>query len=219
MEQATGEVALFLGDDTPPASPDLLQRHIDLHTAHPEKSYAVLGRMDWDPAIRPSEFMHWLMSAGFQSAYDGLQPGPVSPVLHFITSHASTKRSLIVEAGGFDEDFPFYLEHVELGIRLERAGMVLDYHPEMLVYHNHPHTLASYLSRMEGVGKAARQLRERWPEETPWQVKGPERKWRLYPFVAPLSRVALRLPTGKRIRGRAWGIMMMAAYARGYRSG
>jgi hypothetical protein len=96
--------------------------------------------------------------------------------------------------------------------------MVLDYHPELLVYHDHPHTLAGYETRMEGVGKAARRLRERWPDETPWQVKGPERKWDLYPLAAPCARAALHVPTGRKLRGRAWGVLLMAAYARGYRS-
>ena len=33
---------------------------------------------------------------------------------------------------------------------------------------------------MEAVGRAAHRLRERWPEDTPAEVKAPEPKWALY---------------------------------------
>jgi GT2 family glycosyltransferase len=218
LRSARGQVVLFLGDDTPPASADLLRRHVELHQRSPDDSYAVLGRIDWDPAIETDAFIRWLTRAGFQSAFEGLEPGPVSPALHFISSHASVKRSLLDRVGGFDEAFPIYFEDVELGIRLGKTGMLLDYHPELLVHHDHPYTLEEYLARMEAVGRAAHRLRERWPRDTPAEVKAPEPKWALYRAAAVGARAALRLPLGRLVRERAWAALMMAAYARGYRA-
>ena len=56
---SSGEVILFLGDDTEPHDPTLLQAHIDLHDAHPEDAYGVLGRITWDPR-RPITPLHAL---------------------------------------------------------------------------------------------------------------------------------------------------------------
>jgi GT2 family glycosyltransferase len=218
LRSARGEVVLFLGDDTPPAAADLLYRHVDLHRSRPEPSYAVLGRIDWDPAIEADDFRRWLTRAGFQSAFERLEPGPVVPARHFISSHASVKRSLLERVGGFDEAFPIYFEDVELGIRLAKAGVLLDYHPELLVHHDHPYTPEEYVARMEAVGRAAHRLRERWPEDTPAEVKAPEPKWALYRAAVPGARAVLRLPLGRLMRERAWAALMMAAYARGYRA-
>ena len=214
---AAAEVVLFLGDDTPPAADDLLLSHIRLHRERPDPAYAVLGRIEWDPALEVTDFMRWLPRAGFQNAFERLAPGPVSAATSFFTSHASVKRSLLDRAGGFDERFPFYFEHVDLGIRLEQAGILLDYHPELLVHHDHPQTPDGFSERMRGVGAAARNLRARWPEQVPPEVRGPSWKWRLYPAAGPLARAALRLPLPARARERAWGVRLMAAYADGYR--
>ena len=218
LAAAAAEVVLFLGDDTPPASADLLQAHIRLHRARPEPTYAVLGRIEWDPHLEITEFMRWLPRAGFQNAFDDLEPGPVSAATTQFSSHASMKRSLLDQAGGFDERFPFFFEHVDLGIRLEQAGIVLDYHPELLVHHDHPQTLEGFVERMRAVGAAARVLRSRWPEAAPAEVRAPAWKWRLYPAADRVARGALkfRLPEG--VRDRAWGVRLMAAYADGYRS-
>ncbi len=219
LAAVAAEVVLFLGDDTPPASEGLLLAHVRLHRARPEPEYAVLGRIEWDPALEITDFMRWLSRAGFQNAFDGLDPGPVSATTTQFSSHASMKRSLLRRAGGFDERFPFYFEHVDLGIRLERAGIHLDYHPELLVHHDHPQTLAGFVQRMRDVGRAARVLRSRWPDDAPREVQGPSWKWRLYPAADLFARGALRLPLPPRARERAWGVRLMRAYADGYTAG
>lgn len=219
LAAAAAEVVLFLGDDTPPASEDLLLAHVRLHRAQPDPRYAVLGRIEWDPALEITEFMRWLPRAGFQNAFDGLDPGAVSAATTQFSSHASMKRSLVDRAGGFDERFPFYFEHVDLGIRLERAGIHLDYHPELVVHHDHPQTLDGFVMRMRGVGAAARELRSRWPDEAPAEVRRPSWEWRLYPAADLLARGALRLPLPARARERAWGVRLMRAYADGYTAG
>jgi GT2 family glycosyltransferase len=218
LESAASDLVLLLGDDTPPAAADLLTCHVELHRRRPEPTYAVLGRIDWDPGGEVTPFMEWLSRAGFQNAYHGLKAGPVSAVHHFFTSHVSAKRPLLLEVGGFDESFPFFFEHVELGIRLQQAGVMLDYHPELLVHHDHRQTLAGFVRRMEEVGSAARALRERWPDRTPPEVTAPSARWHLYPAADLVARALLRAGVRGRIRERAWGVRLMAAYARGYRA-
>ena len=112
--------------------------------------------------------MRWLEAAGFQFSFDFIAPGPVDPAAHLYSSHASLKLRALRDAGGFDgERFPFLMEDTELGIRLRRRGLRLDYRPELLVRHHHPQTLDGYARRMEVIGAAARRLRELYPGEAP----------------------------------------------------
>jgi GT2 family glycosyltransferase len=220
LREARGEVILFLGDDTRPGGPDLLATHVALHRRDASERYAVLGHVDWDPDGEVTEFMRWLERAGFQFSFDLLRPGPVSPSRYMYTAHTSAKAALLRRHSGFDESFEFLFEHVELGIRLERDGVVLDYHPELVVLHDHPQALPDVVRRMEGVGRAARQLHRKWPGDAPPEVLAPQRRWLLYPVADPVARLGLSLGVLRgRPRERLWTLRLLAAYARGYRAG
>ena len=208
-----------IGDDTRAAEPDLLATHVALHREDPSERYAVLGRVEWDPDQEVTEFMRWLERAGFQFSFEFLRPGPVSASRYMYTAHTSAKASLLRRHAGFDESFEFLLEHVELGIRLEQDGVVLEYHPELVVLHDHPQSLADVVQRMKGVGRAASMLHRKWPEETPPEVLAPRSRWALYPFADLLARAGLAARVGGRARERFWTARLLAAYTRGYREG
>jgi glycosyltransferase involved in cell wall biosynthesis len=218
LRECRGEIALFIGDDTRAAAPDLLASHVSLHRASPSERYAVLGRVQWDPDGHVTEFMRWLDRAGFQFSFELLRSGPVSASRYMYTSHTSAKTSLLRRHAGFDESFEFLLEDVELGIRLERDGVVLDYHPELVVLHDHPQGLADVLQRMERVGRAARLLHRKLPDEAPPEVTAPRRHWALLPPADLIARAALAAGAGGRVRERLWTVRLLAAYARGYRA-
>lgn len=219
LREARGHVILFLSDDTPPASDDLLTSHLELHRVHPEPEYAVLGRIDWDPGLEVSAFMDWLSRSGFLFSYDRLRPGPVPPSTNFISSHVSAKCSILRKVGAFDERFPYLMEDVELGIRLQVEGLSLSYHPELVVHHDHPQTLEGFLERMFEVGVAARRLHALWPDDAPPEVQRPRPRWVLYPPLDLTARAALEVNPPERFTERAWNLRVMAAYVRGYRSG
>jgi hypothetical protein len=110
------------------------------------------------------------------------------------------------------------MEDTELGIRLRRRGLRLDFRPELLVYHHHPQTLEAYAGRMEAIGAAARRLRELYPGEAPAQITAPGIKGPLYAPAAAAGRALLAAGASGRVRERAWGAILMAAYVRGWRS-
>lgn len=218
---ATGEIMLFLGDDTEPADQGLLRAHLDLHAARPEPTYGVLGRITWTPRKPVTPFMRWLENGGPQFHYAELSPGPVDTSSYFYSSHASVKRSIFEQVGGFDVRFPTAaVEDTELGVRLADAGLELDYHPELLVLHDHPTTPAQSLRRSVAVGRSAALYNRLRPDRPHPGVQAPRGlAWSAVSAAEPLLGAAGRLPMPAGVRERVWLAMTRAGYARGYREG
>jgi glycosyltransferase involved in cell wall biosynthesis len=221
VRAAKGEVLLFLGDDTEPASQSLLRAHLDLHAARPEPAYGVLGRITWTPQKPVTPFMRWLENGGPQFHYAELEPGPVDPANYFYSSHASVKRSLFERVGGFDVRFPTAaVEDTELGVRLADEGLALDYHPELLVLHDHPTTPAQSLRRSVAVGRSAALYNRLRPDRPHTGVQAPRGlAWSAVRTAEPALGVLARLPLPKGVRERVWWAMTRAGYARGYELG
>jgi glycosyltransferase involved in cell wall biosynthesis len=218
---ASGEVILFLGDDTEPESPAVLRAHLDLHAARPEDTYGVLGRITWNPHYPVTPFMHWLENGGPQFHYCEIEAGPVAATNYFYSSHASVKRSLFERLGGFDEHFPTAaVEDTELGVRLADAGLELDYHPELLVLHDHPTTPAQSLRRSVAVGRSAALYNQLRPERPHPRLQAPQGlAWSVVRAIAPMLKLLARAPLPTSARERIWLGMTRAGYARGYRLG
>jgi glycosyltransferase involved in cell wall biosynthesis len=218
---AGGEVLLFLGDDTEPADENLLRAHLDLHATRPEPGYGVLGRITWTPRQPVTPFMRWLENGGPQFSYGLLEAGPVDAASYFYSSHASLKRAIFEQVGGFDVRFPTAaVEDTELGVRLADAGLELDYHPQLLVLHDHPTTPAQSLRRSVAVGRSAalyNQLRPDRPHPGVQAPRGPA--WSAVRAAAPLLGALARLPLPKGLRERVWLAMTRGGYARGYHLG
>jgi len=215
LEHARAPIVLLLGDDMVPDGDHLLAGHLALHADHAQAGFAVLGRVRWAEPVDP--FMSWLEVAGFQFSFDHIAAGPVDPAAYLYSSHASLRTQALRDAGGFDaERFPYLMEDTELGIRLRRRGLRLEYRPELVVRHHHPQTLAGYAQRMEVIGAAARRLRDLYPEEAPAQITAPGAKGPLYGPAAVAGRALLSAGVRGRLRERAWSAILMAAYTRGW---
>lgn len=215
---AGGELILYTGDDTAPADDRFVASHIELHAARPEETYLVLGRATWRTDKPVTELMEWLEHGGTQFQYDRLQPGPVPVERYFYTPNVSLKRALWERTGGFDERFPFAaIEDTEYGLRLAAAGAVLDYHPEIVVLHDHPTPLDASLRRMVKVGQSAALFHQLHPG-----VAGPGlparpagAKWRLIGLLAGPAAALDRPRVPLAVRRRGWELRHMAAYADG----
>jgi glycosyltransferase involved in cell wall biosynthesis len=218
---ASGEILLFLGDDTTPASVDLLARHEQLHRERSDWRYAIQGKATWTPRRPISPLMEWLERSGFQFNFDQLTPGQVPPVGTFCTAHASIKRALFERSGEFDIRFPWAaVEDVELAVRFERLGIELDYRPELLVLHDHPTTLGSSLVRWQRIGRSAALLHRIEPG---WEGPGLDRphgwRWRLLRWTAPIWKLIARIRLPMSAQERVWRAVHLSAYAGGYRQG
>jgi len=218
---ASGEIILLLGDDTEPAEEGLVEAHAALHAARLQDSYAVLGRISWSPRSPVTPYMHWLENGGPQFHFAELAPGVVDAASYFYSSHVSLKRSIFERLGGFDIRFPSAaVEDTELGVRLADGGLELDYHPELLVLHDHPTTPEQSLRRAVAVGRSAALYNQLRPDRPHDKIKAPRGvAWAGVRAAAPLLLPACRLPAPRFLREKLWLALNRAGYARGYRLG
>lgn len=164
VEEAAGELVLFLGDDIL-VTPGLLALHVEAHQARRGSGeVAVLGRTLWAPEMRPNAFLRFLME-GDQFGFKHIEDNEDVPYNFFYTANVSLSRQTMLGAGLFDESFPNAAwEDVELCYRMIRDGMRLVYEPRALVHHLHPTSLKSFCHRRELVGVDAVRLYRKHPE-------------------------------------------------------
>jgi glycosyltransferase involved in cell wall biosynthesis len=142
VEEATGELIIFLDDDTEPAA-DFLAAHAALHA--PDSPLAAIGPMVPDSARREPIWIAW-EHAMLQKQYDAFArrewwpPGPK----HFYTGNASLRRADFLAIGGFDLSYTRQ-EDVELAHRLQRErGVAFTFAPETAVVHRPLRTFESW---------------------------------------------------------------------------
>lgn len=146
---ARGRVVMFTDADII-ASPDLLARHLAHHAS--EKRVAVVGM----------ELQVNSVADYGRLRDDPNQRRPLHPMkrkklswLYFLTGNASVKKADLDRVGRFDESFTGYgHEDLELGFRLERAGLTIVYEPAAIDYHWHPVPYAEQKKKMELAGRS-----------------------------------------------------------------
>jgi GT2 family glycosyltransferase len=130
VRAARGALIVFLDDDVVP-DPDLIATHVRRQTTG---DTVVIGPMlapkDWD---RPA-WIRW-EEAKLYATYRRIESGrwPCTP-RQFFTANASLPRERFLSSGGFDTTYR-RAEDVELGYRLEDAGMRFVFEPNARVWH------------------------------------------------------------------------------------
>lgn len=187
-ERAQGRWVLFLDDDMV-APPGLVAEHLRWLDAGDDR-LGVVGLVEWWPRLRVTPFMRWLDAGDVQFDFASMTEGPVEPPWKaFYTCNVSLGRRMLLDAGGFDERFPYpAYEDTELALRMSGRGFHLDYRPSALAWHARPITLGDFRLRMVKVGEAAMVLRRIQPELAAHvDIEGPRaRGWR-----RPARRAAL----------------------------
>jgi hypothetical protein len=167
--QSKRPLLLFLGDDMIPA-PDLVERHLARHERDPAPEAAVLGHVRWHPEVARRRLARWLEWSGAQFDYRALAQEGVEEAGfgRFYSCNVSLKRTLFLDAGGFDPDFVFDYEDLDLAWHLHELGMRLLYEPAAVALHLHEHDWPSlerrYQSRARGEHLMA--SKHRW--FSPW---------------------------------------------------
>ncbi|MDD5594116.1 MAG: galactosyltransferase-related protein, partial [Candidatus Margulisbacteria bacterium] len=122
------------------ADKQLLEEHL---LAHEKKSNASFEGKTVNPGGKP-----------YISAR--LRPWQKLKWAYFLTGNLSIKKSALVEAGLFDENFRGYgWEDIELGYRLAQMKVPLYYLPAAVNFHHHPVSNEGMVERKYQMGKSA----------------------------------------------------------------
>ncbi len=130
IDAAQGDVVLFNDSDIF-ASPDLLSQHLRHHRV--QRNVAVVGL-----EVQVKDYADYLFKRDHPSERGALHKPTrkTLPWLYFLTGNASVRREDLIRVGRFDESFTGYgHEDLELGYRLERAGVTILYEPNAINYH------------------------------------------------------------------------------------
>ena len=146
---ARAPVVLFTDADII-ASPDLLSRHLAHH--QPGASRAVVGMEVQVDSY--AEYERKRDDAAQRGPLHGEKPKRLT-WLYFLTGNASVPRADLERVGRFDEDFTGYgHEDLELGYRLQHAGIPIEYEPRAVNYHWHPVPWDEQQRKYELAGKS-----------------------------------------------------------------
>lgn len=172
IDLAKGKVLIFIGDDIF-INKNFLREHYEYHDQYPQKNYAVLGLILWDPEINISEIMNWSTNSsqifgkfgGHQFAFEKLTHNKEANYNFFYTSNISLKKS-ILQDNKFDPWFDGYgWEDIELGYRLSKNyNLKIIYNSNAIAYHHHEIDLEQFKKRMYQIGKATHLFHHKHPE-------------------------------------------------------
>ena len=201
---AGGDLVLLLGDDVLPDA-SCVAEHVAAHRRLAAAA-AVVGHTAWDRAgMRVTPFLDFVERDGAQFAWDRMADGTEVGFAHFYTSNVSLPRE-VAATFPFDPAFAAYgWEDIELGARLEAAGLPIVYHRAATARHRHPSTLAAFVDRQRRVGCSYADLLARRPElegDPRLPRPRPPRRLRLEtpgwwvarPAMALLDRLGIPLP-------------------------
>jgi GT2 family glycosyltransferase len=193
---------LFIGDDMIPR-PDFVARHVARHREEPMDEVAVLGRIVWHPSVPRDRLHRWLdwSCALFDYHQLELQPAEDAEWPRFYSSNVSLKRDFFLSADGFDREFTYDYEDLDMGWRLGRLGMRLLYERDAVVEHLHPYDwlLLERRYRTHAIGERLMAAKHDWFK--PWfhgqvqaALRGPpaSRLWALAVDAVPRRPARLR---------------------------
>ncbi len=204
VREATAPVVLFINDDIF-LVPGACEAHLTAHAGH--HPIAVLGHIEWDPAVGITPVMRWLEETGWQFGFDMLADykGQRVPedVQHRFTYASNLSLPLeIARATPFPEGLTEYgWEDVVFGMDLRKKNVGLVYEPSALGLHRHRIDLPDSLRRMRAIGRTMTVMAARDPafDRLP-------RGWKLHAY-----RMLSLLPTlrGKHAKALLEGIRGM----------
>jgi len=158
---------LLLGDDMVP-TPELVERHLAAHNSFDDERVAVLGHVDWHPDSNPNRIHRWLDWSGTQFDFHLIEPSDDAGFGRFFSCNVSLRRSRYNAVGGFDAEFVYYYEDLDMGWRLEQQGVRLRYEPAARVLHVHEYDWAALERRFDGIVIGERMMQAKHPWFEPW---------------------------------------------------
>ena len=156
---AHGEIVLFNDSDIL-ASPDLLSQHLRRHRER--TGIAVVG---WEVQVK--DLADYELKRERPQARGQLHPPGRKRLswLYFLTGNASVRRDDLLRVGGFDESFTGYgHEDLELGYRLQQAGLEIVYDALAVSYHCQDVGYADQKKKMMLAGRSTVRFYRKHPD-------------------------------------------------------
>ena len=154
IDLARAPLVAFVGDDICPAT-DFVQAHTRAHDEEPREATAILGRTIWPLDLPRTALMTHIDGIGAQQfSYRYMRDGQCYDFRHLYTSNVSLKRSFLQAHGGhFDTIFTYAaFEDGELARRLERRGLRIRYHADIVATHYHYYSARTFADRQYKCG-------------------------------------------------------------------
>jgi GT2 family glycosyltransferase/2-polyprenyl-3-methyl-5-hydroxy-6-metoxy-1,4-benzoquinol methylase len=209
VAQTQRRLVLFLGDDMIP-DPTLVQRHLERHARHPEPEVAVLGHVEWHDEVQQTPMMNWLHWSGSQFDFGSIS-GDTANWAHFYSCNTSLKREFFQRVGGFDEDFAFDYEDLDIGYRLGQAGLRLCYARDAVARHLHDYDWDGLRRRFESRATAERLMQSKHDWFSPyfhgrfqWAENQPRRAKAWTVLADRVQRGGGRIGDAVRKRANGW---------------
>lgn len=146
LREAGAPVVLFLDDDVIP-SPQLTRKHAQFHRERAEMESVLLGYVTWSPELAITPFMRWYGEFGGLFGFSRLRSGQLADPKFLYTCNLSFKTEFLRRHGGFNEDLTVLEDH-ELGYRLDRHGMTMNFWKEAIGYHYQTFTFEQACQRL-----------------------------------------------------------------------
>src|SRR5215475_15214082 len=160
LRLASGDLILFIDDDVQ-AEPSLVEAHLDAHQKNQNASVIGAVSMPWGDTSDP--FLRYLRDHRILNPYTPSK-GPID-FSYYHTCNVSTPRRMLLDVGGFNEDFKVYgMEDIELGYRLELAGCRMLFSEEAHAVHYRFPGYRDFIERSEQAGYSLGQLIRLHPE-------------------------------------------------------
>lgn len=160
IRAATGKIILFIDDDIQ-AETNLVETHLEYHQAYPNSS--IIGGLITPWKDCSNAFLRYLRDRGIFNPYS-IACGPMD-FSYYHTGNVSTARSVLLDVGGFNEQFAVYgMEDIELGYRLERRGSRMVHGPNARAVHEYFPTYEQFVRRCEQAGYSLGKMIELHPE-------------------------------------------------------
>ncbi|HEY3449724.1 MAG TPA: exopolysaccharide biosynthesis glycosyltransferase EpsD [Myxococcales bacterium] len=186
---ARGEILVIVDDDMQVAE-DFLEQHLRRHASGEPK--VVLGCIEPDPDLAMPLFERWHAAkiAERNARFASGAEAPAGAALY--TGNVSLRRRDYLEVGGFDPAFG-NSEDVELGLRLQKAGVAFEFSPEAVTLHASDHTsLSAWRARAAKYGAFDRRIAHKHPDllrSNPWRFL-----FELNPVSRPLMAATVAAP-------------------------
>lgn len=140
-----GDIVVMIdGDHT--IERDFLSRHF---LAHQRGVCAVVGKSDFASNPDFEAINHYLNNGGAAK----LDRRSKLPGRYFLTRNCSVPKQVLIAIGLFDESFDQWGgEDLDLGVRIERAGIPIYGEPDAIAIHHHFRSIEAVLKNVEAYG-------------------------------------------------------------------